>query len=42
MGVLHVSGGKREHLPEPVFILIGQYKENTQIKIKLQQFFDLR
>jgi hypothetical protein len=21
---------------------IGQYKENTQVKVKLQQFFDLR
>jgi hypothetical protein len=41
MGELHFPGGIRERLPEPVFIL-GQYKENNQVKIKLQHFFDLR
>jgi hypothetical protein len=38
MGELHIPDGKCEHLPEPVFILLGQYKEKAQVKIKLYQF----
>jgi hypothetical protein len=35
IGRLHIPGRKRECLPKPVFILLGQYKEKIQVKIKL-------
>jgi hypothetical protein len=40
-GCLFLVGYMSAYLSQSVYF-IGQYKEMTQVKIKLQQFFDLR
>jgi hypothetical protein len=42
MGGLHIPDGKREHIPLPECYFVALYKEKTKVKIKLQQFLDLR
>jgi hypothetical protein len=40
-GYTFLVGNMSTYLSQRVYF-IGQYKEKTQVKVKLQQFFDLR
>jgi hypothetical protein len=40
-GCTFLMGNMSAYLSQSVYFT-GQYKEKTQVKIKLQQFFDLR